>query len=99
MRLLQVIAEVPGADLCAGLERLKAAEFVYETERLPDIEYKFKHALTHEVAYRSLLQARRRALHVRIVEAVEAAAADRLAELWHQAPGRPVSEYGGLMSR
>ena len=37
----------------------------------PDLEYTFKHALTHEVAYGGLLQERRRALHARIVEAIE----------------------------
>ena len=37
----------------------------------PDLEYTFKHALTHEVAYQGLLQERRRALHARIVEAIE----------------------------
>ena len=46
----------------------------------PEREYTFKHALTHEVAYGSLLQERRRALHARIVEALEALAGDRLAE-------------------
>ena len=40
----------------------------------PEREYTFKHALTHEVAYSSLLQERRRVLHARIVEALEALA-------------------------
>src|SRR5262249_19833331 len=46
----------------------------------PEREYTFKHALTHEVAYGGLLQERRRILHGRIVEALEALAAERLAE-------------------
>src|SRR5262249_36526906 len=46
----------------------------------PDLEYTFKHALTHEVAYGSLLGERRRALHARIVERIEARFPDRLAE-------------------
>ena len=46
----------------------------------PSCDYTFKHALTHEVAYGSLLQERRRALHARIVEALEALAGDRVAE-------------------
>ena len=53
------------------LARLQAAEFLYETSLFPDAEYTFKHALTHEVAYGSLLQDRRRALHARIVDAIE----------------------------
>ena len=46
----------------------------------PSIEYTFKHALTQQVAYETLLQERRRALHARIVEALEALAGDRVAE-------------------
>ena len=46
----------------------------------PSVEYTFKHALTHEVAYGSLLQERRRALHIRIVEAIERLYPDRLSE-------------------
>ena len=71
MPLLQAIAELPRTTLRAGLARLQAAEFLYETSLFPDLEYTFKHALTHEVAYGSLLQERRRALHARIVEAIE----------------------------
>ena len=55
----------------AASTRLQAAEFLYETRLFPELEYTFKHALTHEVAYGSLLQERRRALHARIVEAIE----------------------------
>src|SRR5262249_62143292 len=57
-----------------------AGEFLSETAHAPEPEYTFKHALTHEVAYNSLLQERRRALHARIVEALEELARDRLAE-------------------
>ena len=78
--LLQAIAELPEAALHRGLAHLQAAEFLYETRLFPDHEYTFKHALTHEVAYGSLLQERRRALHARIVEALEALAGDRVAE-------------------
>jgi tetratricopeptide (TPR) repeat protein len=46
----------------------------------PALEYTFKHALTHEVSYGSLLQERRKALHARIVTAVETLYVDRLAE-------------------
>ena len=78
--LLQAIAELPEAALHGGLAHLQAAEFLYETRLFPDHEYTFKHALTHEVAYSSLLQERRRVLHARIVEALEALAGDRVAE-------------------
>ena len=70
----------PRTALYRGLAHLQAAEFLYETRLFPERAYTFKHALTHEVAYGSLLQERRRVLHARIVEALEALAGDRLAE-------------------
>jgi predicted ATPase len=78
--LLQAIADVPEESLRRGLTQLQAAEFLYETSVFPDLEYTFKHALTHEVTYGSVLHDRRRALHARIVEAIEALYPDRLAE-------------------
>jgi predicted ATPase len=78
--LLQAIAALPEEALHRGLTHLQAAEFLYETRLFPEQEYTFKHALTHEVAYRSLLQERRRALHTHIVEALERLAGDRLAD-------------------
>jgi tetratricopeptide (TPR) repeat protein len=78
--LLQAITELPEAALHRGLAHLQAAEFLYETRLFPEREYTFKHALTHEVAYGSLLQKRRRVLHARIVEALEALAGERMAE-------------------
>jgi class 3 adenylate cyclase/tetratricopeptide (TPR) repeat protein len=78
--LLQVIAELPEEALHRGLAHLQAAEFLYETRLFPDHEYTFKHALTHEVAYGSLLQDRRRTLHGQIVATIERLYPDRLAE-------------------
>src|SRR5262245_54411049 len=78
--LLQAIADLPAAALHRGLAHLQAAEFLYETRLFPEPEYTFKHALTHEVAYGSLLLERRRGLHARIVEALERLASDRLPE-------------------
>jgi tetratricopeptide (TPR) repeat protein len=78
--LLQAIAEVPEEALHRSLTHLQAAEFLYETHLFPEREYTFKHALTHEVAYGSLLQERRRTLHARIVEALERLSPDRLTE-------------------
>jgi class 3 adenylate cyclase/tetratricopeptide (TPR) repeat protein len=78
--LLQAIVGLTEAALHRGLARLQAAEFLYETRLFPDREYTFKHALTHEVAYGSLLQERRQVLHARIVEALEALYTERLAE-------------------
>ena len=78
--LLQAIAKLSDEELRRGLTHLQAAEFLYETSLFPDLEYTFKHALTHEVAYGSLLHERQRALHARIVEAIERLYSNRLIE-------------------
>ena len=78
--LLTAIADLPDTELHRHLAHLQAAEFLYETRLFPELEYTFKHALTHEVAYGSLLHERRRVLHARIVEALEGLAGDRVAE-------------------
>jgi len=88
--LLQAIADQSEKEISRGLIRLRAAEFLYETSLFPEVEYTFKHALTHEVAYGSLLQEQRRVLHAWIVEAIERLYPDRLSEhvdlLAHHAP-------------
>jgi hypothetical protein len=76
----QLYADMPDEALRRGLGRLQAAEFLYETELYPNLEYSFKHALTHEVSYNGLLQERWRALHARVVEAIERLYHDRLGE-------------------
>jgi class 3 adenylate cyclase/tetratricopeptide (TPR) repeat protein len=78
--LLQTIAALPDEALRRGLDRLQAAEFLYETGLYPDLEYTFKHALTHEVTYGGLLHERRRELHAQIVGAIETLHHDRLDE-------------------
>ncbi len=60
------------------LSELQLGEYIYEQPAFPDIEYIFKHALIHEVAYNSVLTARRRQLHERAAQAIEALFADRL---------------------
>jgi len=78
--LLGAIADMPEDALRRALSRLQAAEFLYEAQLFPDAEYTFKHALTHEVAYGSLLQERRRALHGLIAHSIERLYPGRLAE-------------------
>ncbi len=51
---------------------LQGAEFIYEQSAFPEVEYIFKHALTQEVAYGSLLIERRKVLHERAAQAIEA---------------------------
>jgi class 3 adenylate cyclase/tetratricopeptide (TPR) repeat protein len=80
LALLEAIADTPDDELRQALAELQAAEFLYEARLFPDLEYTFKHALTHEVTYGSVLAERRRVLHDAIVGAIERIHADRLAE-------------------
>jgi tetratricopeptide (TPR) repeat protein len=78
--LLQAIVDLSEELLQQHLGRLQAGELLYEKSLFPDVEYTFKHALTHEVAYGSMLEERRKALHVSIMESIERLYHDRLAE-------------------
>jgi tetratricopeptide (TPR) repeat protein len=78
--LLTAIAEQPEEALRRGLGHLQETEFLRETQLFPDLEYTFKHALTHEVTYGGLLQERRRSLHARVVDVIETLHRDRLGE-------------------
>jgi class 3 adenylate cyclase/tetratricopeptide (TPR) repeat protein len=78
--LLQTIAELSEEALQRGLALLQATEYLYEIRLFPEPVYTFKHALTHEVAYGSLLQERRRVLHACILEALETLAGDQVAK-------------------
>jgi class 3 adenylate cyclase/tetratricopeptide (TPR) repeat protein len=80
LALLQAVADLPEEELRRRLDHLQAAEFLYETRLFPEHEYTFKHALTHEVTYASLLHERRRTTHTRILEALETLHAGRLVE-------------------
>jgi predicted ATPase len=78
--LLLAIADVPEHEVRDELTHVQGAEFLYEVRLFPNLEYTFKHALTHEVAFQGLLQDRRFDLHARITEAIERFAAERIAE-------------------
>lgn len=70
--LLVRVVEQPEDVLMSSLKRLQAGEFIYEQPAFPEVEYSFKHALTQEVSYGSLLNERRRAIHERTAQAIEA---------------------------
>jgi class 3 adenylate cyclase/tetratricopeptide (TPR) repeat protein len=78
--LLQAVADGGEEAMRPALTHLQSAEFLYETSLFPDVEYTFKHALTHEVAYGSLLGERRRGLHTLIMETIERLYPDSLGE-------------------
>ena len=79
LRLLTRIAEM-APDVQHHLEILTRAELIHETRFFPELEYIFKHAVTQDVAYQSLLAKRRKDLHGAIGRAVEDLYADRLDE-------------------
>src|SRR5215510_1409919 len=80
LAVVQAVAGLPNDVLSRAFERLKGAEFLYETSPGPETEYTFKHTLTHEVAYGRLLAEPRRSLHARITEAIERLYPGRLAD-------------------
>jgi tetratricopeptide (TPR) repeat protein len=69
--LVQRAALIPEAELDRLIGNLQSAEFVYVQPTFPVAEYSFKHALTQEVAYDSVLVQRRRELHERTARAIE----------------------------
>ena len=80
----RILATITGMreDLKASLINLQGLEFIYEKQLFPELEYIFKHALTQEVAYNSLLLKRRREIHEKIGQAIEELNAERLEELY-----------------
>jgi class 3 adenylate cyclase/tetratricopeptide (TPR) repeat protein len=78
--LLAAVAEMTEEVLHSALGELQTAEFLYETSLFPEAEYTFRHALTHEVAYGSLLHERRRGLHASILDVLERLHSCHLAE-------------------
>ena len=78
-RLLDRISEIRGRT-DEFVRELKAIELIYDKSGSPELAYMFKHALTHDVAYNSLLIQRRKDLHGAIGSAIEELYAERLAE-------------------
>jgi tetratricopeptide (TPR) repeat protein len=80
-RILQTITGMR-EELKSHLFSLQGLEFIYEKSLFPELEYIFKHALTREVAYNSLLQKRRKEIHERIGNAIEEIYAERVEEFF-----------------
>jgi len=76
--LVHQLAPATPDELDRLLSKLQIGEFIYEQPTLSEVEYIFKHALTQEVAYNSLLTERRKLLHERAGEAIEALFVGRL---------------------
>jgi tetratricopeptide (TPR) repeat protein len=92
--LLEAVAGIRKYDLERGVRELQVAEFLYEKMLFPETEYTFKHSMTREVAYASLLRERRMALHARAAHALVALAATRLDEQIERVAQH--AEQGGL---
>jgi tetratricopeptide (TPR) repeat protein len=69
-------------ELKSYLLNLQGLEFIFEKSLFPELEYIFKHALTRDVAYNSLLQQRRKEIHEQIGQAIENIYSDRLEEFY-----------------
>jgi predicted ATPase len=82
--LLKAVADQPEDVLYWLLSHLRDAEFIYEQPAFPEPDYVFKHALTQEVAYNSLLVERRRVLHEQTAQAIEAVYHDRVEERYSE---------------
>ena len=67
------VVELSEATLHAVINALQKKEFLYEQPSFPEVEYIFKHALTQEVAYHSLLQETRKLIHEKAARAIESA--------------------------
>jgi class 3 adenylate cyclase len=71
LSLVRQIVTQPEEELYRLLSSLQHKEFLYEQPAFPEPDYLFKHALTQEVAYGTVLQERRKALHERTAQAIE----------------------------
>ena len=80
-RILQMITGMQ-EELKSHLLNLQGLEFIYEKSLFPELEYIFKHGLTQEVAYNSLLIKRRKEIHERIGKAIEGLYPERLEEFY-----------------
>jgi class 3 adenylate cyclase/tetratricopeptide (TPR) repeat protein len=79
-RLVRSVVKQPEEQIDRLLSSLQGKEFLYEQPAFPEPEYIFKHALTQEVAYNSLLVERRKALHEQTAQVIETLFQSRLAD-------------------
>jgi tetratricopeptide (TPR) repeat protein len=80
-RILQAIEQAL-RELDRRLDDLQAMELIREKQRIPELEYIFKHALVQESTYESILLQKRRELHARVAQAIENLFYDRLEEFY-----------------
>ena len=78
--LTEVVNTVDGIDI--RLSYLKQIELIREQQRMEELEYLFKHALAQEAAYESILQQKRKDLHLRVARSIEKVFDERLHEFY-----------------
>lgn len=78
-RVLRHVTEMSDR-LHTALTTLMARDLILEKAAQPEMEYLFRHIITRDVAYHSLLSRRRRLYHLRIAQAIEQLYPDRLEE-------------------
>jgi tetratricopeptide (TPR) repeat protein len=69
--LIKRVTGLAEQQLLSSLSLLKDAELLYERGIYPKSTYIFRHALTREVVYDSILAARKKKLHLDIADAIE----------------------------
>src|SRR5262249_48794373 len=99
---LREIAGASESELQGGVAHLHAAGVLEEDSQAPDRACTFKHPLTHEVAYSTLLQPRRRGVHAQIAGTIEPRHSDRLVEqverlAYHAVRGELWPKAGGYL--
>ncbi len=82
--LIRAVVPKPVEELDRMLNDLQLGEFIYEQPAVGNTEYIFKHALTQEVAYNSVLNERRKELHRRTAAAIESSYAERLEDRYSE---------------
>jgi tetratricopeptide (TPR) repeat protein len=105
--LIKWVTGISEQELLSHLSVLKDSELLYERGIYPQSTYIFRHALTREVVYGSILTARKKKLHVDIGDAIEQIYKDNLNEnyealAWHYVAGEGYekgAEYCRLAAR
>ena len=91
--LIRQVVTQPEDEFYRLLASLQRKEFLYEQPAFPEVEYIFKHALTQEVAYGTVLQDRRKALHERTAQAIESSIQRRLEDHYSDAGASLQSQW------
>jgi DNA-binding SARP family transcriptional activator len=84
--LLRAVSDLPDEAFERAVARLHTGEFLLPLRVVPEPVHRFKHALTHEVVYGSLLRQNRRELHLRVLRALERSQDGRAPQRATEAP-------------